>query len=312
MNPRKWLAAALLPFAVVSVSTASQPPSAGELAAYNVVQQAAIDAINEFRNSNGGLPALTPLTNLAQACREEAEATLFGLTPVDSLTRAGELGYTGSLIATLSAHGYFTADTLKNNLISDMAIFNYLTDPDAKYIGVGIAFRASGSTSDIQWCVLIGKDNTGMGEPAPPYGTTGIETTSGRAIPELANLVNVFLGTVLGNSIDGYLYDQNTGGFPPAVIEKVIKTLGKLQKKPVAVKTRTRKRVVYKLPRELRKVAKSIKAKGKLPPGVEFKRGKVVGSTDQPGVYRIRYVIKLPFEVNGKKKVKFLVFLTVR
>lgn len=284
---------------------AAKPPSAAELASYNAVQQAVIDALNTYRASKGA-PAVTSLPVLAKAARLSAEDDLFaGASGPDVFTRATSLGYQGAFGGVVLGHGYITPERFIAGITTsgDTGILDTLKDPDSKYLGVGVALNAAGTQTDTQWYLLFGKDGT---SPPPPYGTAGIETDSGRGLPDLSQYVAIYAGSVLGNSIDGFTY----GDLPDANTIAVTKIVKKLLKKPLQAKARAGGSVGAKLPSVLVRTAK-IKVKGKLPAGVKFKKGALSGKPTTPGKYTIRLQVTLPFAIDGKSTVILKVGLTV-
>jgi hypothetical protein len=277
---------------------ADQPPSSAEQQTYQAAEQAVVDAINTYRqNQTPPLPLLTPLIELCGGARLEAEARLTNPTAQISRAQAEALGFTGNFIGFVNGGFYLSANALLTGIASDSNIRQYLLDPSAKYVGVGVAVRTSGQSSDVEWAITIARD--GMG--AAPYGTSGIEMNSGRGLPDLTKIDAILSGAISGDSITGYVYDPDAVILTPAVVEKFNKALKKLLKSPPVIRVAVGQPVAFKLPPDVFKVVKKLTIKGKLPPGVKFdrKKGRLRGAPSKAGSYVLRIKAGLKAEING-------------
>jgi len=240
---------------------------------------------------------LEPLIELCGGARLEAEARLTNPTAQISMAQAQALGFTGNFVGFVNGSFYLSASALLSGIATEPTIRQYLLSPTAKYVGVGAAVRASGQSSDVEWAITIASD--GMG--AAPYGTSGIETNSGRGLPDLTQIDAILSGAISGDSISGFVYNPDAAILTPAVVEKFDKALKKLLKSPPVIRVAVGQPVAFKLPPDVFKVVKKLTIKGKLPPGVKFDRktGRLRGAPAKAGSYVLRIKAGLKAKING-------------
>lgn len=290
---------------MVWLRSASAAPTVQEQANYDASCQAVVTAVNSFRSANGKT-ALEPLRELCQAAREDSEFLVLGVGTSDSIfIRATNAGYTGTYLTGSTAfgsRGQLAAAALFQNLINGNAAnqATFLSD-DAASIGVGMAFKAQGPTSEWQLRIVLGKKVGGnLG------GTIGIESGTGRGLLLVSLLEEIRDRAWSGNSINGYVVDPNVISLTPSEERAVAAAIAAFVRGRATVRTEVGQSVNVKIPAQLFVLIEKLTVTGKLPPGVRYdrRRGIFRGTIRAPGTYLIRLSGSLRGEVNNSEKLK--------
>lgn len=295
----------------LTVATLPAAPSAEQQANYVAFQQGVVAAINAYRVANGNLPALTPITELAQAAREQAESALFQGSSdyFDAIDRAYELGYSGGGPAAFSGSGFFSTASLVAGVSADAGIRDSILDSEFQYIGVGFAAKAAENTGNLGFYVLLGR---GASNPSAPVGTSGPETTSGRGLPAIASLTALYNGSLTGDSVNGFAENSTTGGLPESTATSVTKTIQRLLRKPLEFRLKKGENFTYELPEIVTRYT-TVKVDGELPPGIKWKKKGLRGKARKTGSFRkARLIVELPFSIGAKETVTVKLRFQVR
>jgi hypothetical protein len=296
----------LLLFSCPVVSLLSAAPTVQEQALYDAACVAAVDAVNVYRASNGKV-ALSPLVELCQAAREDAEYRHLGVGDPSKniLDRANDAGYGGTVLNGTSAFdskGQVSADLLFQRLLSSAGNTAAFLSDDAAYIGVGLAFLAEGIPSEYRLRIILGKAVPG----GPQDGTTGRESATGRGLLDLALLREIRAGAWSGDSIVGFVRDPNLVVLTVAEEKAFNEALGTFLRKNSAIRTSVGKGLNLRFPPQVTKFVESFIVKGRIPPGIRFDertksfRGAARGS----GSFTVTIAGDLKGPVKGSEKLQ--------
>jgi hypothetical protein len=289
--------------AVVGSSSLRAAPTAEQIANYGAACQAVVDAVNAFRSGSGKVP-LTPLEELCQAAREDAEFVSLGTgVSRDFFDRSRDAGYTGTFLTGSTAFysrgqaaGAVLFQRLLTNLPSSGAAF---LSNDAASIGIGFALRAQGGTSEYQMRIILGKAGATIG------GTAGLESTN-RGLIDPALLREILAGAWSGDSINGFVRDPDMIVLTDAQEKAFVAALTKFTRNETVVRVETGDLIVVKLPPQILNLIEKVTVKGQPPAGVRFdvRKGTFRGSARSPGQFTVTLMVRLKGPVKGSETLK--------
>lgn len=261
--------------------------------------------MNTYRTSNSAT-ALTPLVELCQAAREFAEFEELGVgVSTNVIQRTRDAGYAGDFPnGTVSSfsRGQVTAATLFHNLLSTPGNPATFLNADLDYIGVGMAVKMQGNTTEFRLRIILGTEFV----DAAPDGMMGQETATGRGLLPLTQLREIRAGAWSGDSINGFVLDPTVVVLTAEQEKAFLDALAAFAKKSKSIRISAGGKVNLKLPPQLATLLERAVLKGRVPPGVRFnpRTNAFKGSARKAGTYTVTLSGNLKGPVGGSEQLK--------
>lgn len=280
-------------------------PTVEEQAIYDAACLEVIDAVNAYRAANSQ-PALTPFVELCQAARELAEFEELGVgVSTNLIQRTRDAGYAGDFpngTVALFSRGQVTAAALFQNLLTTPGNPAVFLNADLDYLGVGMAVKMQGSTTEFRLRIILGKEFP----DGTPDGTPGQETATGRGLLPLTQLREIRAGAWTGDSINGFVLDPAVVVLTTEQEKAFLAALAAFAKKSGAIRVSAGGKVNLKLPPQLAMLLERAVLKGRIPPGVRFdaRTNAFKGSARSAGTYTVTLGGNLKGPVKGSENLK--------
>lgn len=279
-------------------------PTVEEQATYDAACLEVIDAVNAYRAANGA-PALIPFVELCQAARDLAEFEELGVgVSTDLIQRTRDAGYQGDFLNGTTAfmsRGQVSAAALFQNLLATPGFQAVFLNSEADYLGVGMAVKMRGSTTEFRLRIILGKEFPAGG----PDGTPGQEVATGRGLLPLTQLREILAGAWSGDSINGFVLDPTVVVLTSAEEKAFLAALSAFARKTKSIGISRGGKVNLKLPPQLAILLERAILKGSIPPGVRFdsRSHSFKGAARKAGTYTVTLSGNLKGPVRNSEKL---------
>lgn len=283
-------------------------PTVEEQATYDAACLEVIDAVNAYRAANGA-PALIPLipfVELCQAARDLAEFEELGVgVSTDLIQRTRDAGYQGDFSydgsIAFGSRGQVTAAALVQKWFAIPVYAADFLNADLDYLGVGMAVKMQGSTTQFRLRIILGKEFP----DGTPDGTPGQEVATGLGLLPLTQLREILAGAWSGDSINGFVLDPTVVVLTSAEEKAFLSALSAFARKTKSIGISRGGKVNLKLPPQLAILLERAILKGSIPPGVRFdsRSHSFKGAARKAGTYTVTLSGNLKGPVRNSEKL---------